>query len=817
MIQIQTLRVEEFRGIRELELNLDSSSFAVVGPNGSGKSGVIDAIDFALTGSIARLSGAGTGGISVMKHGPHVHQRDNPTAAKVTLTFKHPASGQVGVLTRCVKTADQFTLEPNTPELAGAVGWAAEHPELTLTRREVIKYVNTEPGKRAQEVQALLKLDRIDETRRLLNTARNKTSSTAKSAADAVKSAEDGVKRILDITSLLPSEVGNAVNKQRDVLGLEALATVTLETDLSASARVDGNDQGSFNKASAARDVEAVNNFLGEHADLDGAVSELKAALDELEADPTVLDALKHRQLVETGLPLVTEGVCPLCDLAWPAADALRQHLSDKLARSEAAAKLQQRIQVAASNVVGQLRCVRGLIQAAQPHAVTMGQSAMQRSLQDWSNDITAFEAKLGTIESIRQESERLTTDPLATPPAMAEGIGGLRTAIEALPDQTATESAHSFLSVAQDRWTQVRQTRVTATKATAAHKAATAVYEKYNAVADAALTTLYKCVEDDFSNYYQQINSDDESSFKAGLSPTAGKLDLEVDFYGLGMFPPMAYHSEGHQDGMGVCLYLALIRQINKSDFRLAVLDDVVTSVDANHRRQFCKLLKDIFPDVQFIMTTHDEVWARQMQSSGLIARRSLARFHGWTVDGGPFYGQGGDFWLQIEADLAKDNVPGAAHKLRRNLEAALADIAAGIQGQVVYRGDNNYDLSSFFAAVKGRHGDLLKKATASANSWNNETGKQEAENLKAARANAILGQDGENWAINALVHNNDWATMTKADFVPVVEACKKFLELFTCSNAYCDGWIYVLGIPGREEELRCPCGTLTLNLRKK
>ena len=59
----------------------------------------------------------------------------------------------------------------------------------------------------------------------------------------------------------------------------------------------------------------------------------------------------------------------------------------------------------------------------------------------------------------------------------------------------------------------------------------------------------------------------------------------------------------------------------------QITVLDDVVTSVDTNHRRQFCKLLKDAFPDVQFIITTHDEVWARQMQSSGLVGRRSLAR----------------------------------------------------------------------------------------------------------------------------------------------------------------------------------------------
>lgn len=816
MIHLKTLRIEEFRGIRELELDMDSKSLVVVGPNGSGKSGVVDAIDFVLTGNVARLSGAGTGGISVTKHAPHVHQRDNPAAARVTLTFAHPASGQVGVLTRNVKTAGQFTLTPQTPELAAAVAWAAQHPELTLSRREVIKYVNTEPGKRAQEVQALLKLDRIDEARRLFLTAKNKAASSSKSADDAAKSAEEGVKRILDLTSLLASEVVAAVNKQREVLGLEPLTSVAPDTDLSAGSKVDGN-QGAFNKTSAIRDVGAVSSYLAKHDELDEAVTELTSALSQLEADPSVLDALKHRQLVEAGLPLVIDPVCPLCDLAWPDSDSLREHLAGKLARSEAAATLQLRIQAAARKVVGQLHNARGLIQAAQPHAVSMGHTATQKALLDWSNDLAAFEAKLDSVESIRDQSDRVAVDPLQTSATISANLSALQEAIETLPDQTATDAARTFLSVAQDRWAGMRQARAAAAKATATSTAASAVYETYNGVADAALATLYKTVEDDFSNYYRQINADDESSFKAGLSPTAGKLDLEVDFYGQGMFPPMAYHSEGHQDGMGVCLYLALIGQLLKKDFRFAVLDDVVTSVDTNHRRQFCKLLKETFPDVQFIITTHDEVWARQMQSSGLVSRRSLARFHGWTVDGGPIYGQGGDFWARIEADLASDDVPGAAHKLRRNLESSLADIAAAIQGQVVFRADNNYDLSSFFAAVKGRHGNLLKKAIESANSWNNDVAMQQVENLKAERAKAILAQDGENWAINALVHNNDWATMAKADFVPVVNACRQFLDLFTCASADCDSWIYVLGIPGKEEEVRCPCGSLTLNLRKK
>lgn len=56
MIKVCNLHIEEFRGIRDLDLDMDGSSFVVVGPNGSGKSGVVDAIDFVLTGNVTRLS-----------------------------------------------------------------------------------------------------------------------------------------------------------------------------------------------------------------------------------------------------------------------------------------------------------------------------------------------------------------------------------------------------------------------------------------------------------------------------------------------------------------------------------------------------------------------------------------------------------------------------------------------------------------------------------------------------------------------------------------------------------------------------------------
>lgn len=80
MIKLETAHIEEFRGIRNPDIEFD--------PNGSGKSGVIDAIQFGPTRQIGRLTGAGTKSLSMLEHGPHVDKITFPAAA-----FVGPGSG----------------------------------------------------------------------------------------------------------------------------------------------------------------------------------------------------------------------------------------------------------------------------------------------------------------------------------------------------------------------------------------------------------------------------------------------------------------------------------------------------------------------------------------------------------------------------------------------------------------------------------------------------------------------------------------------------------------------------------------------------
>src|SRR6266404_5615223 len=103
MIKLESLTIDEFRGIRHLTITPEAKSFVVCGPNGTGKSGIVDAIEFVLTGNISRLTGEGRGEVSVKEHGAHVDSRNNPEKASVTAVLTIPSLGKSVTIKRSVK------------------------------------------------------------------------------------------------------------------------------------------------------------------------------------------------------------------------------------------------------------------------------------------------------------------------------------------------------------------------------------------------------------------------------------------------------------------------------------------------------------------------------------------------------------------------------------------------------------------------------------------------------------------------------------------------------------------------------------------
>jgi hypothetical protein len=287
------------------------------------------------------------------------------------------------------------------------------------------------------------------------------------------------------------------------------------------------------------------------------------------------------------------------------------------------------------------------------------------------------------------------------------------------------------------------------------------------------------------------------------------------VDFYGRGLFPPGAYHSEGHQDSMGLCLYLALMRHLHGAAFTFAVLDDVLMSVDAGHRREVCTLLKTEFPKTQFVMTTHDPIWLRHMKTEGVIGGRSAVQFRNWSVDYGPARWDTRDVWTEIDDYRKGNDVRAAAALLRHYLEYESAELCHRLRAPVEFRGDAQYQLGELLPAAVTRMRDLFHRAKEAANSWNQ---KDVIENLSAREdefAKLVETSNAERWQVNVAVHYNSWDNLGEEDFAPVVNAFRNLLGGFTCPDCH----DYVRVLPDREtpEVIHCDCGKTNINLRKK
>lgn len=105
------LEIHKVRGIKELKLTPGGKNFVVWGANGSGKSAVVDAIDFLLTGRITRLTGPGTGNISLGMHGAHIDCQD-PSSAFVRAIVRVEGSSELIELQRFMDKPAKLVCQP---------------------------------------------------------------------------------------------------------------------------------------------------------------------------------------------------------------------------------------------------------------------------------------------------------------------------------------------------------------------------------------------------------------------------------------------------------------------------------------------------------------------------------------------------------------------------------------------------------------------------------------------------------------------------------------------------------------------------------
>jgi hypothetical protein len=816
MISVESIAIREFRGIRDLTLDFKGRNFAICGPNGTGKSGVVDALEFALTGSVSRLSGEGRGDVSLKQHGPHVDSRNDPGKARVTIKVLIHSLHKIVTIERNLKTPAEVNVTPNDPAVLAALQQVAVHSEFVLSRRELIRYVLATPGKRAEEVQALLHLDQVEKVRGGLQKIANSCDKELIILERAVAQARENLMRVLSIPELTKEKVLTAVNAQRAIIGLHALTDITGSVSIKDGMATSSSAQPQrIPKSQAIVDIHTARKAIAEIMDDSTRIriAEVTTDLIALGEDPVVMASVQRETLYTTGMELIETEACPFCDMPWNL-EELRNHVQVKIDHLKEISHKRKAVETKITPLIATIRKVQGATNTLAGYAPLMTPFVGIGAFQDFDTSCRVSVERLTAILPFAKTISSLTNLPIM-PQALLDSIDDLEKAVVALPESSKQDSARDWLTVAQERhkdWCEaVRKQRIAKEQAEKAHQ----VYSIYASSNDTVLTGIYAAVEKDFEALYRFVNSSDEDKFEAKLIPSIGKLGFDVDFYDRGFFPPGAYHSEGHQDSMGLCLYLALMRHLQGDAFTFAVLDDVLMSVDVSHRREVCTLLKNEFPNTQFVMTTHDLIWLRHMKTEKLIDGQAAVQFKGWDINQGPTRWDDRDVWTEIDDYLKGNDVRSAAGLLRHYLEYTSCELCHRLRAFVEFRGDVQYQLGELLPAAIKRMRYLYKCAKEAANSWNQQDVVKQIADCEAKFA-AIAGtSNAEQWQVNAVVHYNSWDNLGKQDFEPVVSAFKDLLNGFMCQE--CREYLRVLPDRGTSESVCCKCGKTAVSLSKK
>jgi len=818
VIRVDSITIKEFRGIRDLSLDFNGKNFAVCGPNGTGKSGVVDALEFALTGNVSRLSGEGRGEISLKQHGPHVDSRDDPDKARVVVKVTIPKLKKTVTIERSLKIPATSKVTPSDSAILEVLRQVEDHPEFVLSRRELIRYVLATPGKRDEEVQALLHLDQVGQVRSGLQKIANSCEKQLPSLKIAAIQAQENLLRAIGISELSKEKVLVAVNSQRMILGLPVFADLSESTSFKdGMATPERATPQRIPKTQALADIRAAREALVEISNVSTIklVKDVLTDLNVLASDPVVSASIQRESFYTTGMGLIDGSTCPFCDTSWNP-EELKRNVQAKINHLNEISRKRTAIETKIAPLTVTLQKLQTTINTLVGYAATATPPVAFSAGRDYVNESTIAIKKLNAFLPITETISVLTNLP-SIPEGVLNAIDELQKVVDALPEPTKHDSAREWLTVAQERlevWRGGMRKHKTATEQA---QMARKIYDIYTNTSDTVLGGIYAAVQEDFATLYSFINRDDEDRFKAKLVPSMGKLGFDVNFYNRGFFPPGAYHSEGHQDGMGLCLYLALMRYLQGEWFTFAVLDDVLMSVDTGHRREVCTLLKKEFPNTQFIMTTHDPIWLQHMRTEGLTGSRSFVHFKNWTVDHGPTRWDDRDVWTEIDDHLKENDVRAAAGLLRHYLEFISAELCHRLRAQVEFRGDARYQLGELFPPAISQMRKLFSRAKEAANSWNQ---KEVIQQLTAREKKfAILAEasKAEQWQVNTAIHYNSWDNLSKEDFNPVVEAFRELLSEFACSEPECREYLRVL--PDREipESIRCGCGKININLLKK
>ena len=704
---IRSIRFEHFRGLPDSNFHLKGKSLVLLGSNGKGKSAVVDGIEFLFSGQVGRFVGAGTGSIDHDDAVQHVKKLGVP---KVTLSLS-PSNGAIS------RSLDSEML--SITERQAVKDYIEHHPGVDafiLRRSKILDFVCDQDADRYRKFIQLLGVSHVDTLQRTFVDAERQAKDSAQRARNAYLT-KLAVFRD-PVAKFDPQNLAQILARVSDAVmafGSEKLiqwSDAEIRLPLLKAMRPEANKE----KIDAlTRALVSLESPLppGIGSDI-GTANTLRQKLATL--GTSSVDAPRSNIIAEAAGYLTkhpTETNCPLCEKEF------EQPLADVLARLKQRGDALRELREAVTNrkaAVGRVQRY-GEVVAAQiakdlEHS-TLLEPATKQTLRDARASTLRWLRSVKRVEGSSSGSDLAAPQRLSTLAATRSACASVLKAQKAAlvpPDTSKLEAAIALVEKGIAAHAEIATGEGAIGGANELARRATVAKDAFSKARESAIQKVFEAIAETVLDYYRRLHDFDVDSERSEctaleLKPTsraaAGGLRLAIQFLGLAdSKDPRAFLSEGHLDSLGLCLFLATVRIFNPPG-SLLVLDDVLTSIDREHRRRVGELLFQEFADYQMVLTTHDEHWHDLLNTSarawGIQGKWAFVKVEGWSVDSGPSLSEVDSSWEFVDAHLTEADYRELGGPFRLILEDFLKRTAAKLESKVKFKLDGKYTAGDF------------------------------------------------------------------------------------------------------------------------
>lgn len=704
MIKLKSVDIKALRGVRDWEIPLGGKSLVLWGENASGKSSLVDALEFFFTGAIGHL--VGTKVLSVARHAPHVELGSDKL--QVSLTFDPGA----------ITLSRSLALQPTVPAVLQPLWHDASSGAFILRRSQLLEFIHADPADRFRAIASIIGAERLDDIEMAMMRARDRF----EGERSAEKSQRERIdKRLQEVVGAGPSI--DLLNREVLALRLSPLSSLDavpskVEEWLRSAKQSDQERVVSLQKLKTAAEQASAPDGLSEQ------LLKYRKAHSKLLSERSRLGRLPELALLEQGERVIqASGLlkCPLCEQPIDP--------QETLARIRARRQLLQGLSEEASNLRQQqatlLNRLRPLEQRVSDAERMLGvipekdRPAVQKAAKEFQRACTDAVKALESSINLTSECD---VDALVSAIPAYEALRSklVKDADRQQQALALTERDQAILSLARKAnevatlSTELDDQKKKLARADELHRRGQYLFDTFVGCKKAEIRRIYDAIQADVCRFYDMVHpGEPHKDFQLVLAEgRRASTQLRINAFGQPDEDPRAFTSEGHLDSLGLCIFLAFVRNF-RAACPLVVLDDVVMSIDAGHRGRVAELLLTEFRNWQLIITTHDEIWLDELASHQRAyhaeGRFLNLRIHRWSLAEGPVVFPYKPRWERIQSKLSEADKTGAANDGRQFLEWILMEICTSTDARGPMRKDGRYIVSDLQEPARARLRQLL------------------------------------------------------------------------------------------------------------